>query len=39
MKPMQGSQSYAHFVEDMFSVIMHIIQSYISMRRGRYLAH
>lgn len=26
-------------VEDMFSVIMHIIQSYISMRRGRYLAH
>lgn len=26
-------------VEDMFSVIMHVIQSYISMRRGRYLAH
>lgn len=26
-------------VEDMFSVIMHIVQSYISMRRGRYLAH
>lgn len=26
-------------VEDMFSVVMHIIQSYISMRRGRYLAH
>jgi D-sedoheptulose 7-phosphate isomerase len=26
-------------VEDMFSVIMHIIQSYISMQRGRYLAH
>lgn len=26
-------------VEDMFSIVMHIIQSYISMRRGRYLAH
>ena len=26
-------------VEDMFSVIMHIVQSYISMQRGRYLAH
>lgn len=26
-------------VEDMFSVIMHIVQSYISMHRGRYLAH
>lgn len=26
-------------IEDMFSVIMHIIQSYISMNRGRYLAH
>jgi D-sedoheptulose 7-phosphate isomerase len=26
-------------VEDMFSVIMHIIQSYVSMQRGRYLAH
>lgn len=26
-------------IEDMFSVIMHIAQSYISMKRGRYLAH
>lgn len=26
-------------VEDVFSVVMHIIQTYISMRRGRYLAH
>jgi D-sedoheptulose 7-phosphate isomerase len=26
-------------IEDMFSVVMHIIQTYISMRRGRYLAH
>lgn len=26
-------------IEDMFSVIMHIAQSYISMNRGRYLAH
>ena len=26
-------------VEDMFSVIMHIAQSYIAMRRGRYLCH
>lgn len=26
-------------VEDMFSVAMHIIQSYIQMRRGRYLCH
>ncbi|MFP6581231.1 MAG: SIS domain-containing protein [Candidatus Hydrogenedentota bacterium] len=26
-------------IEDMFIVIMHIIQSYISMNRGRYLAH
>lgn len=26
-------------IEDMFSVIMHIIQSHISMSRGRYLAH
>lgn len=26
-------------IEDMFSVIMHIAQSYISMGRGRYLAH
>jgi D-sedoheptulose 7-phosphate isomerase len=25
--------------EDMFSVIMHIVQSHISMKRGRYLAH
>ena len=26
-------------IEDMFSIIMHIIQSHISMQRGRYLAH
>lgn len=26
-------------VEDAFSVVMHIIQTYIAMRRGRYLAH
>jgi len=26
-------------VEDMFSVIMHIVQSYIAMNRGRYLCH
>ena len=26
-------------IEDIFSVIMHIAQSYISMNRGRYLAH
>ena len=26
-------------VEDMFSVIMHIIQCYLAMKRGRYLAH
>lgn len=26
-------------VEDMFSIIMHIVQSYVSMERGRYLAH
>lgn len=26
-------------VEDLFSVVMHIMQTYIAMRRGRYLAH
>ncbi len=26
-------------IEDMFSVFMHIAQSYIAMRRGRYLCH
>jgi len=26
-------------IEDIFSIIMHIVQSYISMNRGRYLAH
>ena len=26
-------------IEDIFSIIMHIAQSYISMNRGRYLAH
>ncbi len=26
-------------IEDIFSIIMHIAQSYISMKRGRYLAH
>jgi len=26
-------------VEDIFSVVMHVIQTYIAMERGRYLAH